>query len=330
MVRTLEKFVQQDRSHKALIAGHILFAVFSCARWSDTLQLVEITQSFQGRLVLIETATEHHKLSTTDEARTMLLPYICLGQCLDKDGEWSTHWLHLRAAHKVGRPFMPVAMPSWDDKNHCFTSVPMSSSEATMWVREILETNGFSREEMSKITSHAFKATLLSWAAKSNMFSRSQRRQMGHHLDPEDRSMLLYSRDSYAGLAVGIRRMLDRIVSGKFNPDLSRVARVAQEVEQLDEASNASSSSSSSSSSEESDPPSPSTALRRTQLSAPPEGIAADDVEICMVHTLSGVVHLSASDAVFKCGRLITSNYVSWGSCTFEPGDTTACSQCCH
>lgn len=330
MVRTLEKFVQQDRSHKALIAGHILFAVFSCARWSDTLQLVEITQSFQGRIVLIETATEHHKLSTTDEARTMLLPYICLGQCLDKDGEWSTHWLYLRAAHKVGRPFMPVAMPSWDDKSHCFTSVPMSSSEATMWVREILETNGFSREEMSKITSHAFKATLLSWAAKSNMFSRSQRRQMGHHLDPEDRSMLLYSRDSYAGLAVGIRRMRDRIVSGKFNPDLSRVARVAQEVEQLDEASNASSSSSSSSSSEESDPPSPSTALRRTQLSAPPEGIAADDVEICMVHTLSGVVHLSASDAVFKCGRLITSNYVSWGSCKFEQGDTTACSQCCH
>ena len=54
---------------------------------------------------------------------------------------------------------------------------------------------------------------------------------MGHHMDAQDRSMLVYSRDAYAPIAVAVRLMLDDILEGRFNPDLPRVERIAKAVE---------------------------------------------------------------------------------------------------
>ena len=47
-----------------------------------------------------------------------------------------------------------------------------------------------------------------------------------------------------------------------------------------------------------------------------------------MVHRLSGVMHVSASELTFACGRRISSAFVSWNSNSFETVDTNICAQC--
>ena len=102
----------------------------------------------------------------------------------------------------------------------------MSSSEASLWIRELLCLTGTSEKEANRVSSHGLKATLLSWAAKSGKFSATEQRCLGHHFDPEMRSVLIYSRDSYAPLAAKIRIMLDSILSGAFSPDAPRHVRI--------------------------------------------------------------------------------------------------------
>ena len=163
------------------------------------------------------------------------------------------------------------------------------------------------------------------------MFTRGQRRLLGHHYDPEDRSMLVYSRDAYTSLAVSVRLMLDRIISGRFNPDLPRVQRVAMAVEEAAEDPNGSESSSpSSSTSSGTEPPSPSTQFpgRDGPKPAAVPGIEEIDIHLCMVRRTSGVIHISANDQTFRCGRTVTSNYSSISSTSFEPGDLSTCLQC--
>ena len=195
MVRAMEKFIMAHYDdHRGVICGHLLFCIYSSARWSDTLRLVDIEKFHRGSITLLETATEHHKSALTDDAKSMFLPLLCLGQCLELE-PWATYWLNARIVAKVGRPYTQTAQPGWDDRKGRFTSTYMSSTEATLWLREILEVSGFSAEQSSAFTSHSCKSTLLSWAAKSGLFSPSQRRRLGHHLDPQDKSMLVYSRD---------------------------------------------------------------------------------------------------------------------------------------
>ena len=206
MVSKLESYVGTHfQSHKAVIAGHMLFCIYACARWSDTMRLTEINEFHRGRISIVETATEHHKTALTEEAKQLFLPYLCLGAGLVEGHPWSIAWLAARKIHKVGRPYTWASITSWSDKSHKFTSLPMTSTEATIWMREILEEVGFTEEVTSMVSSHSLKSTLLSWSAKSGKFTDPQRRQMGHHYDPQDRSMLVYSRDSYAPIAVAVR-----------------------------------------------------------------------------------------------------------------------------
>lgn len=150
---------------------------------------------------------------------------------------------------------------------------------------------------------------------------------MGHHIDPQDRSMLVYSRDTYAPIAVAVRLMLDDITEGRFAPDLPRIDRIAQAVELAEHRDSGESSSSDDDSAGNN---SPSTRL---------PGARADDEDrhpdipqvpstYLMVHKLSGVMHVSASELTFACGRKITSSFVGWSSNSFEMVDTDICAQC--
>ena len=329
MVAALESYVGENfRSHKAVVVGHILFCIYSCARWADSIRLIEITEFHRGRIYIIETATEHHKTAITDEARALFLPYLCLGAGLVEGHPWSLGWMAARKVFKVGRPHTRAAITSWSETTRRFTSIPMSSTESTLWLREVLEEVGFKPEDTAKVSSHSLKSTLLSWAAKSGKFSDPQRRQMGHHYDPQDKSMLVYSRDAYAPIAVAVRLMLDDITAGRFNPDLPRIDRIAKAVEMAENKGN--SSSSDSSSSEEIAANSPSTRLVNPHDVAATQHPDLPQVpsSAIMVHRLSGVLHVSASDGVFACGRRITSSFVEWSSNRFETVDTDVCLQC--
>lgn len=329
MVRAMEKFVMENYTdHRGVICGHLLFCIYSCARWSDTLRLVEIQKFHRGTVTLLETATEHHKSALTDDAKSMFLPLLCLGQCLEQT-PWATYWLNARTVGKIGRPWMDTAQPGWDDRKGKFTSSYMSSTEATIWLQEILELSGVNKEVAAAYTSHSCKSTLLSWAAKSGLFTPSQRRRLGHHMDPQDKSMLVYSRDSFADLAVATKQMFNKINEGKFHPDKSRVERISEQVDgnRDDESS---SSSSSETSESEPEPPSPSTRLKHPEdeASKPPRDFDDVSPEHLMVHKLSGVVHIVEHGDFLVCGRPVTSNYVRWMDANLETEDSAPCAQC--
>ena len=324
MVRALEKFVaSRFGTHKSVIAGHIVFCIYGCARWADSTHVTDIVEYHRGKITLVESVTTHHKAALTDEARTTFLPILCLGAGLETEFPWSTSWLNSRILYRLHDG---VAIPSWSDRTGKFLSTPMSSTEATIWLHEILQLCGFTEEEVAGLSSHSFKSTLLSWAAKSDSFSRAERRLLGHHYDVEDRSMLIYSRDSYAPLAVKVRVMLDRINLGRFNPDLPRVDRIAMAVAELESSSSEEESSESSSDEAEM---SPSTSLHpHCAVHEQIPGLAEADPELMMVHKCSGVIHLSASDTRFVCGRFITAMFQPLKNVKADACDFSVCMQC--
>lgn len=333
MVRALEDFTARHfQSHLAVISGHLLFCIYSCARWADSIRLTEIEQFHRGRITLIETSTTRHKTALSDEARTQVLPYVCLGQGIS-DFPWSQPWLAARTKFGLDIQVMDdqISIPSWSDSQEAFTSLPMSSTEATLWAREILELAGVPRDQASMVSSHSCKATLLSWTSKSGSFSRAERRLLGHHYDREDRSFLIYSRDTYAPLAVKIRLMLDRIANGKFCPDLSRVDRIAQAVDEADNNSASEVSDPTDSNASREDPPSPSTKLIRSLQPAGEwpqelEGVMPDK---CLIRRISRVVHVALDLGVkLRCGRKVTSNYLPLSRSSLELSDFQVCAQC--
>ena len=204
----LERFVVTEApSLLALICGHILFCLYSCTRWGDSMYIQTIEEFVSSKIVLVETATSHHKTAKAAKDSSLFLPLLCLGKCLC-DKAWSTAWLKCRAHYKLDQ--FKYSLPSYNEKAGRFLEEAMSSSEATLWLRELLCLTGTAEAAASKVPSHGLKATLLSWCSK------------WHHYDPELKSVLVYSRDTYSPLAAKIHLMLKDIKGGVFNLDAPR------------------------------------------------------------------------------------------------------------
>ncbi|CAE7231133.1 unnamed protein product [Symbiodinium sp. CCMP2592] len=94
---------------------------------------------------------------------------------------------------------------------------------AGKWVRRLLDCEP-AEGCPNKITSHSFKATLLSMAAKRG-YSIEDRLQMGYHSVP-GRMALVYSRDGAARSLRLLEVMLQEIRSGFYLPDSTRSGRL--------------------------------------------------------------------------------------------------------
>ncbi|CAE7229698.1 unnamed protein product [Symbiodinium sp. CCMP2592] len=332
-VWALEKHVVDSApSLDSLIGGQDLFALYSCARWDDSLHLADISLSSAGRIYLVETATSKHKTSHAARDRSILLPLICLGRGLYHK-PWADAWLASR--RHFGLDSTGPALPTYCERTGKFGKAPMSSTEATLWLRDLLCKAGSSPSEVEDITSHGLKATLLSWISKLGGWSERDQKLMGHHFDRESRSVLIYSRDSYTPLAVQTRRLLDKILDGSFSPDRGRARRV---MELLGETSG-----------EEEDPdlgeyvPSesgsepdlndidPSTAFEpsdRVKEIAVPESLASVPRQHLYVHNISGIMHASFDLQKLLCGRPLNRHYSGLEDVTSQEGDVQACKHC--
>jgi hypothetical protein len=172
----------------------------------------------------------------------------------------------------------------------------MSTAEASCWLRELLEPAvGAARASM--LTVHGLKATMLSWAAKSLLFSPEEQLALGHHVSSQYKSALIYSRDNQIGLCSKIHSMLEKIRQETFQPDNNRVQRLlqltmdrAREMQEEDSDSSSSSSDASSvaSSEGEHDGLMPSTFKR----------LATSDIDRdhCFINIKSKVIHLELVD----------------------------------
>ena len=188
----------------------------------------------------------------------------------------------------------------------------MATGEAVTFLREFITMCGFGLTA-HLYTCHSAKATVLSWAAKSNMMDFESRRLLGHHLAPGAASVLTYARDEMVRLQHGVYKILQTIAQGDFDPDLSRVARLRQMVgnddfpehlmpEGADEEYEETDLEESDLDEEE---------IKQVQECEHISGFADAESQKkgFVMHSTSSIVHVLAADGELLCGRAVGANY---------------------
>ena len=136
-VHWLEKMcIQGVDEARTLISGAFLFCVFACARWSDISRLENLwVDEFEG-LVLVEGESSKSKTSRTKEAQSRLLPYTAIGNFMEEES-WGKAFVQSWKKANEGRD--RCFIPSWNDRAATWATSPMSSTEATFFLKEFLE-----------------------------------------------------------------------------------------------------------------------------------------------------------------------------------------------
>ena len=214
------------RPHVRAICGSILFCIFACVRWFDAMRIELITLDKCITMSLLEASTSKRKTSMTKETKTMLLPFTSLGRFLGSVN-WADSFMDARS--ESGLHGQDLFLPSWNEVGQSRSAYPMSSGEATCWIRELLSTAGV--EDYDRFSIHSAKCTLLTWAGMTTLFTREERTLLGHHVEPQARSATIYNRDSQILLQYKVLKLINLIRTKKLKPDVSRAERLAMMVD---------------------------------------------------------------------------------------------------
>ena len=224
-----------------------------------------------------------------------------------------------------------------------WTDNPMSASEAPYWLREFLG-EALDPGAAHRFGSHSCKTTLLTWVGRcvSIQFSPSERRMLGHHLDPGMKSVLTYSRESYTALYSKVLSMFRLMRSGEYNPDSPAIDRVVQlsdnpvlessadQPESRDESLHMSDSESSVASDcgqEGEVPCRPSNAAGSDLASLFPDFPGVPESSL-LVHRVSNIVHAMNEDGFLLCGRQPSLNFKSYSVMLADRNLYEGCAQC--
>ena len=176
-----------------------------------------------GEVTLIVGEALGSKTSLSKEAKTRLLPYVGIGTGIS-GSDWSKPWLDARV-QELGRDPDPF-LPSYSLKTGRWSITPMSSTEACSYLQDFvaealdcMETRP--KVDLTNLGTHTLKTGLLTMAARSTSvkFSLGERRTLGHHIKPGDKSVLTYSREAYTTLYGKVLACFMDIQMGTFKPD---------------------------------------------------------------------------------------------------------------
>ena len=215
-----------------VMAGHSLWALFGRLRWRDSLypsdMAIDINEFGDG---YCEARTLISKTSTTAQKKTTYLPQAAPVNGLETFN-WPGTWLRLRTRYGLPEPGTlnaageVMAMITKVDSSGHFSEEPLTASDATRWLQEILEHSPDAPipplASVKGNTSHCLKATTLSWVSKHGSIDGPDRKLLGGHVDQSECSMLTYSRDALSKPLRLYVKVLDDVASGKFNPDSTR------------------------------------------------------------------------------------------------------------
>ena len=225
--------VLEDR----LVAGYCLFLTYGTCRWSDPQKPERFDVDVVDGAGYLELGTRDHKCASATERKMVLMPLVATSPGLGHPiPGWIDEWLHVRELSGlkfVDHPTMPSRLVTGE-----WSTEPMSASEGSAWLKELLQTYGPSLDPQRKVTSHSLKSTGLSWAAKRPL-KKSFRRALGHHVDSNDKSVAVYSRDYMFAALQAFDVMLAEIVDGDFHPDDSRAQRAREKAKRTKTASGA-------------------------------------------------------------------------------------------
>ena len=232
-VQHLENLMHTSRTVLQCILGQLLFCIHSCCRWKDAQRLKSITLESGHGTSLIHADALTSKTARTVEAKTRYLPYSALGTGVSST-DWAAPWLAARQAEEL--ECCDFVLPSYSEKHSSWVSIPVSAAEATVWLREFLESVG-TPFQPQLVGSHSCKTTLLTWAGRCTkvVFSPTERRLLGHHLDANMKSVMCHSRECYTSLCSKVLNMIRLIRSGEFQPDQPAIDIMVQLAEGTDE-----------------------------------------------------------------------------------------------
>eukprot|EP00971_Amphidinium_carterae_P024599 484919-Amphidinium_carterae.1 len=154
-----------------VIAGSLLFALYSRARWSELgacLSLVTDKMEADGfievEVASVKTAAQHLR------GKSSFVMIACMQGLASTP--WGVIWLTLREQAKLvvnssGLPLIPAPAEGGG-----FTNLPMSSRMALSWLQELLGKHGD-----PDLTTHSLKTTVLFWANAGGLHME-QRRQL--------------------------------------------------------------------------------------------------------------------------------------------------------
>ncbi|CAE7529907.1 unnamed protein product [Symbiodinium sp. CCMP2592] len=206
-----------------LFCGATLCVAYARSRWGDAQHVCRWTLDYDtlGNIAYLEITVASHKTMHSSQHRFQFLPMVSIALGV-ADKEWVSTWMRVRKQLGIDNPPGHCLMPAPDQEGKPL-SRPLSSSEAGKWVRRLLDCEP-AEGCPNRITSHSFKATLLSMAAKRG-YSIEDRLQMGYHSVP-GRMALVYSRDGAARSLRLLEVMLEEIRSGFYLPDSTRSGRL--------------------------------------------------------------------------------------------------------
>jgi hypothetical protein len=138
-----------------------------------------------------------------------LLTFTSLGRFIGS-ADWARSFMLARS--NTGLDEGKIFLPSWNEVAQTWSSCPMSSGEATCWIRELLAANQV--QQAWKFSSHSCKCTLLTWAGMCTLFTREERTLLGHHVEPQTRSSTIYNRDSQILLQYKVLKLINLIRTG--------------------------------------------------------------------------------------------------------------------
>ena len=335
-VKWLEDSMETAGTVLRCIIGQLLFCVHSCCRWSDSqrVKAISLETGFGESLLYADAVCSKTTLSL--EAKTRFLPYVALGSGLT-GAEWASCWIQAREEEQLDA--VGFFLPSFSERHGCWLDTPMSASEATIWLRELLE-GAPTKFEPQMLGSHSCKTTLLTWAGRSVKltFTPAERRLLGHHMDPNMKSVLCYSRESFTSLYAKVLGMFRMIRNGEFDPDRPAIERIVQMVDDTDEAQRetaaeepdcgAQSDSGSSCASLEELPTIDECEVdfddRAVSLMPSFPGVPETSL---LVHRLSGLVHVVNEDDLLSCGRPTSIHFKQYAQVA-ERDHLAACRQC--
>lgn len=229
-------------------AGAVLYAVYNRARNSDVARIkaVELdVEMADGKCSgYIDSVAYQLKTSNTREKKTRFVPMAAPATGMIADVVWFANWVEKR--RKAGLEDFPTVnqvtkdrtvdpvfaiktpkknLSSRDELSAAeWQEQPLTADAIAHWMRTILIKIGFAPESVEQISSHGFKATLLSWLAKVGA-AKSDRLLLGGHVAAGDMSLLTYSRDALAGPLRVLDNLLKQVRTGEFLPNSSRSGR---------------------------------------------------------------------------------------------------------
>ena len=209
-----------------IFAGHCLFLIYGRIRWGDAEKIVTLTEDLdETGGGYLQADSLGSKTSQSAQQKTSFLPFVAVVRGLELQC-WHQTWLKLRTRAALvelprqqddSRPFMPAI----DHHGTFHDSVPLSSSDASKWLRQILLQTGQTPDQVSGITSHALKAVVLSWMAKAGK-PPFHRKVAGYHAIRGESSLFSYSRDNMSATLRVVQQVVDMVACGTLNPDSTR------------------------------------------------------------------------------------------------------------